>query len=179
MIVRRERPADHDAVRALHVAAASRRPRVVEARLTDELREDAGFLPHLSLVAVDGDDVVGHVIATRGWLEPFGTPVLGLGPLGVRPDRQRTGVGTALVHALLAVAEAADERLVALLGSPDYYRRFGFVPAAELGITAPDPAWGAYFQARHLNGPPVVRRLPLRRAVHSIRRGMSLDPRRR
>ncbi len=64
-------------------------------------------------------------------------------------------MGTVLVHALLAVAEAADERLVALLGSPDYYRRFGFVPAAELGITPPDPAWGGHFQARHLNGPPV------------------------
>jgi predicted N-acetyltransferase YhbS len=85
----------------------------------------------------------------------LGHPVLGLGPLGVLPENQRGGVGTVLVHALLAVAEAADERLVALLGSPDYYGRFGFVPAAELGITAPDPAWGAHFQARHLTRPPV------------------------
>ena len=82
-------------------------------------------------------------------------PVLGLGPLGVLPAAQRKGVGTALVHALLAVAEAADQRLVALLGSRDYYRRFGFVPAADLGISSPDPAWGDHFQARHLNGPPV------------------------
>ena len=54
MIVRRERPADHDAVRALHRRRLRRAGRsdVVEARLTDELREDAGFLPHLSLVAV-------------------------------------------------------------------------------------------------------------------------------
>ena len=106
-------------------------------------------------MAVEGDDVLGHVIATRGWLEPLGHPVLGLGPLGVRPENQRAGVGTVLVHALLAVAEAADERLVALLGSPDYYRSFGFVPAAELGITSPDPAWGEHFQGRHLNGLPV------------------------
>jgi putative acetyltransferase len=153
VIVRREQPADHDAVRSLHVAAFA--PSDVEARLTDELREDAGFLPHLSLVATADGAVVGHVIATRGWLEPFGTPALGIGPVGVRPDRQRRGVGTVLVHALLAVAEAAGERLVALLGSPDYYRRFGFVPAADLGISAPDLAWGRYFQARHLNGPPV------------------------
>ena len=158
MIVRRERPADHGAVHAVH-SAAFRQPgsdgEVVEARLTDELREDAGFLPHLSMVAVDDGGVIGHVIATRGWLEPLGIPVLGLGPLGVHPDHQRRGVGTALVHALLAVAEAADERLVALLGSPDYYRRFGFVPAVERGITAPDPAWGEHFQVRHLTGPPV------------------------
>jgi len=155
MIVRRERPADHATVRRLHEAAFGPGGDVVEGRLVDELREDAGFLPHLSLVAVDGEDPIGHVIATRGWLEPLGHPVLGLGPLGVRPDAQDKGVGTVLMHALLAVAEAADERLVALLGSPDYYRRFGFLPAADLGITAPDPGWGGHFQARHLNGPPV------------------------
>jgi putative acetyltransferase len=153
--VRREGPADHDAVRALHRAAFSRRAadrqeEVVEARLTDELREDAGFLPHLSLVATDGGAVVGHVIATRGWLEPLGVPALGLGPLGVLPEAQGRGVGTVLVHALLAVAEAADERLVALLGEPGYYRRFGFVAAATVGVAAPDPAWGEYFQARWL-----------------------------
>jgi putative acetyltransferase len=157
VIVRRERPADHVAVRAVHEAAfgpAVGRD-VVEARLVDELREDAGFLPYLSFVAIDGNDVVGHVIATRGWLEPLGHPVLGLGPLGVDPDHQYAGVGTALVHALLAVAEAADERLVALLGAPGYYRRFGFVPAAQLGIASPDPAWGEHFQARRLKGPAV------------------------
>ena len=162
MIVRRERPADHAAVGLLHRAAFATDPAtgavraaddVPEARLVDALRNDPGFLPHLSLVAVAEGDVVGHGIATRGWLEPFGTPVLGLGPLAVRPDRQGGGVGTVLVHALVAVAEAAGERLVALLGSPEYYRRFGFGPADAVGITAPDPRWGGHFQARHIDGP--------------------------
>ncbi|TFV89644.1 N-acetyltransferase [Blastococcus sp. CT_GayMR16] len=157
MAIRRERPADHDAVRALHQAAFALPSggAVVQARLLDELREDAGFLPHLSLVAVDGDRIAGHVIATRGWLEPFGTAVLGLGPLGVEPDLQRRGVGTALVHAVLAVAEACDERLVALLGDPGYYRRFDFRRSTDLGVAAPDPAWGEHFQARLLTGRPV------------------------
>jgi predicted N-acetyltransferase YhbS len=168
VIVRRERPADHAAVRALHEAAFRTDPvtgavragePVPEAQLVDELREDAGFLPYLSLVATDdgadGEDVVGHVIATRGWLEPFGTAVLGLGPLGVRPRDQGRGVGTVLVHALLAVAEAADERLVALLGSPGYYRRFGFVRSTDLGVVSPDPRWAEHFQARLLGGPSV------------------------
>lgn len=156
--VRREQPADHDAVRAVHRAAFGRRGTerpedVVEARLTDALRADVGFLPHLSLVAVRDDVVVGHVLATRGWLEPFGVPALGLGPLGVLPEEQGRGVGTALVHSLVAVAEACEERVVVLLGAPAYYRRCDFRPAAELGIDAPDPAWGAHFQARHLTGP--------------------------
>jgi putative acetyltransferase len=59
------------------------------------------------------------------------------------------------VHALLAVAEACEERMVVLLGAPGYYRRFDFRPAVELGITAPDPVWGAHFQARLLTGSPV------------------------
>ena len=57
--------------------------------------------------------------------------------------------------ALLAVAEAADEKLVALLGSPDYYRRFGFVRSTDLGVRAPDPRWSEHFQARLLRGEPV------------------------
>jgi putative acetyltransferase len=155
VIVRRERPADHAAVHALHTAAfrpPDARPgtEVVEARLVGELREDAGFLPHLSLVATDGGTLVGHLIATRGRLEPLGVPALGLGPLGVLPAAQGRGVGTVLVHALVAVAEAADEQLVALLGAPGYYRRFGFVAAATVGVAAPDPAWGEHFQARWL-----------------------------
>jgi putative acetyltransferase len=156
VIVRRERPGDHAAVRALHTAAF-RTPgcagAVVEARLVDELRADAGFLPHLSLVATDDGAVIGHVIASRGRLEPVGVPVLGLGPLGVLPEAQGRGVGTVLVHALVAVAEATGERLVALLGDPAYYRRFGFVAATTLGVTAPEPAWGAHFQARWLAEP--------------------------
>jgi putative acetyltransferase len=166
VIIRREQRTDHGAVRALHLAAFARDPAtgeerpaadVVEAPLVDELRQDAGFLPHLSLVAVDDDAVVGHVIATRGWIEPHGSPALGLGPLGVLPALQGQGVGTALVHALLAVAEAAEESLVALLGEPAYYQRFGFRAATSLGVTAPDPRWGEYFQARVLTGrPPVV-----------------------
>lgn len=159
--VRREQPTDRDAAREVHRAAfrpaeAGPEAEVVEARLTDALREDAGFLPHLSLVAVEDGAVIGSVLATRGWLEPSGVPVLGLGPLGIVPDSRRRGVGTALVHALLAVAEACDERLVALLGAPAYYRRFDFRPAAELAITAPDPRWAEHFQARLLSGPPVA-----------------------
>jgi putative acetyltransferase len=164
VIVRREHPRDHAAVRALHLAAFAVDPvtgghrtaaEIPEAPLVDELREDPGFLPHLSLVAVDDDAIVGHVIGTRGWLEPSGSAALGLGPLGVVPGRHRRGVGTVLVHALLAVAEAADERLVALLGEPAYYRRFGFQPASLHGITSPDPTWGDYFQVRLLQGSPV------------------------
>ncbi len=51
------------------------------------------------------------------------------------------------MHAMIGAADALDEPFIALLGDPDYYRRFGFVASSELGIDPPDPAWGHYFQA--------------------------------
>ncbi|MFC5137119.1 GNAT family N-acetyltransferase [Actinomycetospora rhizophila] len=148
MIVRREHPEDVPAVRAVVAAAfqesAGRIP--VEVVLLDRLREDGGWIPRFSLVAEEDGAVVGHVVATRG--DVGDRPGLGIGPVAVRPDRQGRGVGTALLHALLGAAEARDEELVVLLGEPAYYARFGFVPAAEHGVDAPDPAWGRYFQAR-------------------------------
>jgi putative acetyltransferase len=144
VIVRRELPADAAAIRTVHRAAFET---PAEASLVAALRADDGWLPALSLVA-DDDGVVGHVVCTRGTIA--GAPALGLGPLGVVPARQRTGVGSALMHAILDAADALDEPIVVLLGHTDYYPRFGFVAAASLGITAPDPAWGAHFQARPL-----------------------------
>lgn len=119
-----------------------------EATLVGWLRDDPGWIPELSLVAEADGEIVGHAVATRGALA--GRPALGLGPVSVSPARQRDGVGSALMHAILGAADAMGEPVVVLLGSPDYYRRFGFVPASSLGIVAPDPAWGDYFQARVL-----------------------------
>lgn len=116
----------------------------------DALRVDPAWVPGLSLVAVDRDrGVVGHVCLTRGDLA--GAPVLGLGPLGVLPERQGRGVGAALMHAALGAAEAMGEPVVVLLGERRYYGRFGFVPAPRLGIHAPDPEWREHFQARTLS----------------------------
>jgi putative acetyltransferase len=162
VLVRREQAADVVAVRAV-VAAAFALPDApdrapVEVGLLDRLRADDAWIPALSLVAVDasgervippGEQVVGHVVCTRASLD--GRAVLGLGPLAVRPDRQRQGVGGALMYAVLAAAEARDEPLVGLLGDPAYYRRFGFKPASHYGIVPPDPGWGAAFQVRLLS----------------------------
>ncbi len=158
MLIRRERPEDVADIRAVTAAAFSgvehSAPPIEpdgapgEATLVGWLREDPGWIPELSLVAEADGEIVGHVVATRGTLS--GRPALGLGPVSVSPAKQRDGVGSALMHAILGAAEAMGEPVVVLLGSPDYYGRFGFVPASSLGIEAPEPAWGDYFQARPL-----------------------------
>lgn len=150
MLVRRERPDDLPSVRALHAAAfGSGSGPVVEVRLLDELRADGDLLAPLCLVAEDDGEVVGHVTCSRGSVQ--GRPAVGLGPLGVLPEHQRRGVGTALLHAVLGAADALDEPAVLLLGSVDYYRRFGFAPAAASGVESPEPAWGDHFQLRRLS----------------------------
>ncbi|MFC0533933.1 GNAT family N-acetyltransferase [Phytohabitans kaempferiae] len=154
MLVRRETPADTAAVRAVHSAAFAAPDDPdgvpVEAGLVDALRASDAWLPALSLVCAAPDGaVVGHVVCTRARIA--GEPVaLGLGPLGVAPAWQRRGVGSALMYAVLGAADALDEPVVVLLGHTDYYPRFGFRAAAELGITPPVAEWGAHFQARPL-----------------------------
>lgn len=146
VLIKRERPVDVDAVTEVHEAAF---PTPVEAGLVTSLRASDAWLPTLSLVVVDAGRVVGHVVCTRAHVAD--TPVLGLGPLGVLPTHQKRGVGSALMHAVLAAADALNEPMVVLLGHPDYYPRFGFEPAADHGVAPPVSSWGAHFQVRRLS----------------------------
>ncbi len=155
MLIRREKSQDVDAISAVTTAAFRRRPDApepAETALVSRLRADDGWLPALSLVAVADGAVIGHVLCTRGYVDD--TPALGLAPISVLPDRQGVGVGHALMHAVIGAADATGEPLIALVGEPAFYRRFGFAAASELGIAAPDPAWGSHFQARALSSCP-------------------------
>jgi putative acetyltransferase len=148
VIIRRETPADVPAVQAVTEAAFGR---PFEADLLARLRAGEGWLPPLSLVATTPGaegEVIGHVVCSRG--HAGSRPALGLGPISVRPDRQGRGVGLALMHAALGAADALGEPLVALLGSPDFYGRFGFRTSTDHGIDPSDPEWGAFFQVRTL-----------------------------
>jgi putative acetyltransferase len=147
VLIRREVNGDAADVRAVTAVAFGRS---VEATLVDELRASCAWRPALSLVALDAaGDVTGHVVSSRGHVGQ--APVLALGPLSVRPDCQRRGVGSALVHAVIGACDALDEPLVALLGSPAYYSRFGFRLSGEYGIDPPRPEWRPHFQVRVLS----------------------------
>ena len=154
VLIRRETAADVEAIRGVVARAFTKPPSspsaegVMESLLVDELRADPGWIPALSLVAVDDSGVVGHVTCTRATIA--GRPALGLGPLAVDPPRQGAGVGSALVHAVLGAADALDEPIVVLLGSPLYYHRFGFVLASSCGVVPPVPGWDPHFQVRTL-----------------------------
>ena len=154
-----ERPEHIDAVREVHRSAFGGGS---EARLVDRLRATDAFIPRLSLVACWGSLPVGHLLLTRGAVECQSgrEAALALAPVAVRPEYQARGIGARLIHRALDDARSQGFNLVVVLGHPDYYPRFGFVPASRFGIVAPfdvpDEAWMARWLdaslARVLNG---------------------------
>jgi putative acetyltransferase len=158
MFIRQEQPADAEAIHELHrrafakpaTADAAATHGDLQANLVDELRADGDLLAPLCLVVEREGRVVGHVAMSRTTLDDRPVDLAALGPLGVLPELQGKGIGSALVHATLAAADALGQRGVVLLGHPTYYPRFGFGPAVEQGITPPQD-WGpAYFMLRTL-----------------------------
>jgi putative acetyltransferase len=131
--VREEQPEDHAAIRRVHEAAFEQ---AGEADLVDALRAAGDLVPALCLVAESGGEVIGHIAFSRAELDS-GIEVLALAPVGVLPERQGEGVGSALNRAALDRAAATGFPLVVVLGHAGYHPRFGFEPAEPLAVHAP------------------------------------------
>lgn len=138
--IRPETPSDAAPIAALTEAAFGRAD--VEVEMVERIRQSAGFIPALSLVAEIDGVLVGHCLISSTRLAAVeAPPVLLLGPLGVAPAHQRQGVGSFLVTTGIELARRTrPEPLIALLGVPEYYPRFGFRRAREFGI---EPDWDA------------------------------------
>jgi len=134
--VRPEEPGDEAAIRAV-VEAAFGEP--VVADLVAALRASPDWMEGLSLVAEQGDRIVGHVAFTRSLLDAPRqlVDVLVLAPVSVSPQRQGVGIGSALIRHGLREVSQRPEPLVFLEGPPRYYARFGFEAAGPLGFRRP------------------------------------------
>lgn len=147
--VRFERPEDRPFIYDVHAASF---PTSAEALLVNALRA-AGRL-RISLVALDGMRIVGHIAFTP--VTAAGTSAgLGLGPVAVLPSHRRRGLGAELIQTGLAACEQLAAGFVVVLGEPAYYSRFGFRPASGWGL---HDAYGggSAFQALELR-PGVIR----------------------
>lgn len=135
---RPEGPGEASAVREVGVRAFGAHGAVV-GDLVDALRTSDAWLDGRSYVAEIDGQVIGHILFTRSLLDAPRrlVDVLVLSPVGVVPEYQGRGVGSALVRYGLAQLSARPEPIVFLEGDPAYYVRFGFLPGNSLGFGRP------------------------------------------
>jgi putative acetyltransferase len=155
-MIREENPRDASAIRDLLVQAFGS---PAEADIVDALRLQCR--DQVSLVAERKGAVVGHILFTPVVIDTGHAPMQGYGlaPLAVRPDAQRRGVGSTLVRAGIERVARLGAPFIVVIGHPEYYPRFGFVPASAHGVRCqwegiPDPA-----VMIHLLDPSVAARL--------------------
>lgn len=130
--IRAETSEDVPAVRRVNEQAFAR---VEEAALVDALR--AAARPYISLVAVEDEKVVGHIFFSTVEIVSADGEVraaLGLAPMAVLPEHQRSGIGSQLVREGLKECRRLGHTIVVVLGHAEYYPRFGFRPAREWGL---------------------------------------------
>lgn len=149
LIIRNETPQDISIIHALTKAAFLHAPHTAHTEhfIVDALRK-AGSLS-FSLIAEEGDVIVGHIAASPVAISDGTTGWYGLGPLSVRPEHQRKGIGSKLMDAVLKRLKKNGASGCVLLGEPAYYGRFGF--KAEAGLVYPGVP-PEYFQVLSLDG---------------------------
>lgn len=147
VIIRAEVSEDREAVREVNASAFGRPG---EADLVDALRENAPR--HVSLVAEEGERVVGHIFFSPVMVESGAGDwaAMGLAPMAVLPEFQGRGVGSGLVREGLAECQRAGHDVVFVLGHADYYPRFGFTPARPRGIECEFPVPDENFMVAEL-----------------------------
>jgi len=125
------------AIRAVNAAAFGH---LDEANLVDKLRGDEHAL--ISLVAELETTIVGHVMFSRMWIDTSRGLVFAaaLAPVAVLPEHQREGIGGLLIQHGLELLRGRGEKIVIVVGHPDYYPRFGFSPDKAKLLESPFPS---------------------------------------
>ncbi|OIO05958.1 MAG: hypothetical protein AUJ52_12860 [Elusimicrobia bacterium CG1_02_63_36] len=151
VIIRAEKPTEREVSERILRAAFGRED---EVRLSTALRGLSDFNPNLSLVGADENEIRGYALYHRSTVDT-GTgsqPALLLSPIGVDPAYQRQGIGERLVRHGLERCRVVGLELVFVIGLPPYFSRFGFQPAAPLGLTPSIAIPEDQFQVIDLSG---------------------------
>jgi putative acetyltransferase len=132
IVIRPETQSDRLAVNLVNEAAFGRQD---EAALVDTLREDSGA--HISLVAEEGEMIVGHIFFSVVTIDSDGATheAMGLAPMAVLPAYQNQGIGSLLVKQGLEECRRLGYDVAVVVGHPRYYPRFGFGPAKQKNLT--------------------------------------------
>jgi predicted N-acetyltransferase YhbS len=137
LIIRQEKIKDYDDV--YHVVKeafeSAEHSDGNEQDLVVKLRKSESFIPELSLVAVEDDKIVGHILFTKAFVQDV--EVLALAPLSVLPDYQNRGIGMSLMKEGHDIACKLGYQYSIVLGYSQYYSKVGYMPASQYGIKAP------------------------------------------
>ena len=138
LILRPERPSEYREMEEIVRDAFWDKyaPGCSEHFVVHRLRASAAAVPELCLAAERNGELAGGIWYAKAAIRRDGReiPVLTMGPVCVRPEKQGEGIGSALIRETLARA-AGRAPAVLIYGDPAYYRRFGFRPASDFGIT--------------------------------------------
>jgi putative acetyltransferase len=123
-----------------------------ESLLICRIRNSPRFIPDLSLVALIEGKIVGHILFSPITIEAKlgDIPALSLAPMAVLPAFQNRGVGSELVGEGLARCRRLGHKIVVVIGHPDYYPRFGFIPARPKGLEVAFPVPDKAFMVHEL-----------------------------
>ena len=158
IIIRNETPADYAAVEHLTREAFWNvyRPGCMEHYVLHVLRDDPAFVPELDLVMEQDGQIIGHVMYMRAAIttnDGREIPIMTFGPISIRPDLQRRGLGKHLLETSMEKAMALGAGALCIEGNLDFYGKSGFVVAGTRGIRyhgEPDQEIVPYFLLKEL-----------------------------
>lgn len=120
-----------------------------EHDLVVALRNSDSFIPELSLVAVKEDKIVGYILFTK--IKIGNHEEIALAPLAVLPEYQKQGIGSMLIEQGHKIAKQLGYHYSIVLGSENYYPKFGYIPAIQYGVQVPFDVANENFMAIKLN----------------------------
>lgn len=139
--IRKSTPSDKFQIEEIHTKAFGKDKGPEIAALVNGLFDDKTALPLLSLVAIENEKPIGHILYTKVTIAQPAAVVSAriLAPLAILPESQNKGIGALLIKEGLYQLKKMGVELVFVLGHPDYYPRSGFTQAGVLGFAAPYP----------------------------------------
>ena len=149
--IRKENEKDYDVIYDVVKTAFSKASHCDgnEQDLVNDLRKGNAYIPELSLVANDNDKIVGYIMFTK--INIGENEEIALAPLAVLPEYQRQGIGSLLIKEGHRIAKELGYNYSVVLGSENYYPKFGYVPAKVYGIKSPFEVDDKNFMAVKLN----------------------------
>lgn len=123
-----------------------------EAELVQKIRQEQTYNNELELICELDKEIVGHGLLSECWVknEKESFTGLALAPLSVHTNYQKQGIGSQLISELERRAVLFNYHFIVILGSPDYYSKFGYRATCHYKISSPFDVPEDFFMIKEL-----------------------------